>query len=94
MSRFSFDVRKSSEATTLFVQPATPAPTPSGREINQQGVAVDEAHTFWSDLLGTSFLDLDLKGTTFDAPVCSAANTPELTGRESTRSGELVAKSP
>ena len=36
------------------------------------GVAVDDTHTFWSDVWGSSFVGLDISTARFDPPVCTA----------------------
>ena len=50
--------------------------TPSGREINLTGIRPDEPHTFVSDVLGSNFVDLDVKSAGFAAPTCT--DTPEI----------------
>ena len=39
---------------------------------NYPGVAVDDTHTFWSDVWGSSFVGLDISTARFDPPVCTA----------------------
>ena len=35
------------------------------------GVTVDDKHTFWSDVWGSSFVGLDISSARFDPPVCT-----------------------
>lgn len=42
--------------------------TPSRAEINKLGVVPDEKHTFISDVLGTAFLDADVRAAAFGKP--------------------------
>ena len=44
--------------------------TPAGAEINERGIAPDEERIFLSDVLGSSFLDADIKGAVIAQPVC------------------------
>mmetsp|Transcript_1505 Transcript_1505/g.4778 ORF Transcript_1505/g.4778 Transcript_1505/m.4778 type:complete len:285 (+) Transcript_1505:465-1319(+) len=44
--------------------------TPAGAEINERGIAPDEERIFLSDVLGSSFLDADIKGAAIAQPVC------------------------
>lgn len=46
--------------------------TPSGQEINKLGVAPDRQKTFVSDVLGSSFVDQDIKAASFALPACKA----------------------
>ena len=43
---------------------------------NYPGVAVDDTHTFWSDVWGSSFVGLDISSARFQAPMCMAK--PEI----------------
>jgi len=45
--------------------------TPGGLEINNLGVTPDEQRIFVSDVLGSSFLDTDVKATRFDSIACA-----------------------
>ena len=40
------------------------------------GVEVDDMHTFWSDVWGSSFVGLDISTARFQPPVCTAK--PEI----------------
>jgi len=50
--------------------------TPAGNEINKLGVAPDEPRFFASDVLGSAFVNADVKAAKFEPLTCSAERMP------------------
>ena len=55
-----------------LIQTVASYSTPAREAINKRGVTPDEKRTFVSDVLGSSFVDADLKQANFGRRACSA----------------------